>query len=56
MTTDLFDLNDKIALVTGASRGIGAEAARLLAQTGRTCNYFQPQTGRLRGSGPEYPG
>ena len=34
MTTDLFDLNDKIALVTGASRGIGAEAARLLAQQG----------------------
>ena len=34
MTTDLFDLNDKIALVTGASRGIGAEAARLLAQKG----------------------
>ena len=34
MTTNLFDLNDKIALVTGASRGIGAEAARLLAQQG----------------------
>ncbi len=34
MTTNLFDLNDKIALVTGASRGIGEEAARLLAHQG----------------------
>ncbi len=34
MATDLFDLSGKIALVTGASRGIGAEAARLLARQG----------------------
>ena len=34
MTTDLFDLTDSITLVTGASRGIGAEAARLLARQG----------------------
>jgi len=34
MTTTLFDLNDKIALVTGASRGIGEEVAKLLAQQG----------------------
>ncbi|PVX85023.1 SDR family oxidoreductase [Paraburkholderia unamae] len=33
-TTDLFDLDGKIALVTGASRGIGEEIARLLAQQG----------------------
>ena len=34
MPTDLFDLTDKIALVSGASRGIGAAIARLLAQYG----------------------
>lgn len=34
MTTNLFDLTGKIAMVTGASRGIGAEIAKLLAGQG----------------------
>lgn len=34
MPESLFDLTDKIAMVTGASRGIGEAAAKLLAQHG----------------------
>jgi NAD(P)-dependent dehydrogenase (short-subunit alcohol dehydrogenase family) len=34
MKTNLFDLEGKIALVTGASRGIGESIAKLLAQQG----------------------
>ncbi|NNL57325.1 MAG: SDR family NAD(P)-dependent oxidoreductase, partial [Pseudomonadales bacterium] len=34
MSTQLFDLSGKVALVSGASRGIGESIAKLLAEQG----------------------
>jgi len=47
MATNLFDLSGKIALVSGASRGIGEEIARLLGERGCACHRVQPQDRRL---------
>jgi NAD(P)-dependent dehydrogenase (short-subunit alcohol dehydrogenase family) len=58
MATNLFDLSGKIALVTGASRGIGEEIARLLAEQGahvivssRKLDDCEQVAERIRGAG-----
>jgi 3-oxoacyl-[acyl-carrier protein] reductase len=45
---DAFDLSGKVALVTGSSRGIGAEIATVLGRCGARCivNYFEEGSGR----------
>ncbi|MEQ8800694.1 MAG: SDR family oxidoreductase [Haliea sp.] len=58
MTTKLFDLNGRIALVSGASRGIGEAIARLLAEQGahvivssRKLEGCEPVADAIRASG-----
>ena len=43
MATTLFDLDGKIALVSGASRGIGEEIAKLAGAAGRARDCIQSQ-------------
>jgi NAD(P)-dependent dehydrogenase (short-subunit alcohol dehydrogenase family) len=48
MSTHLFDLTGKVALVSGASRGIGEQISRLLAQQGAHVIFFMSvEAGRL---------
>jgi NAD(P)-dependent dehydrogenase (short-subunit alcohol dehydrogenase family) len=47
MTTDLFSLKDKVALITGASSGIGHTVAKGLSEAGATVVVAARRTDRL---------
>ena len=58
MILDRFGLTDKVAIVTGAGRGIGAATAVSLAEAGadvviaaRTANQLEEVVGRIEGAG-----
>jgi dehydrogenase/reductase SDR family member 4 len=53
MTTP-FDLGDKVAIVTGSSRGIGRASAEAMGAARRQGGGFQPQGRRLRSGGARY--
>lgn len=46
--TELFDLTGKVALVTGASSGLGADAARAYAQAGANVALLARRTDRIQ--------
>ncbi|MGH9207430.1 MAG: SDR family NAD(P)-dependent oxidoreductase, partial [Acidimicrobiales bacterium] len=58
MILDRFGLTDKVAVVTGAGRGIGAATAVSLAEAGadvviaaRTADQLEAVAGRIEGAG-----
>ena len=57
-TTQLFDLTQRVAIVTGGSRGLGREMAEGLAEAGarlvlcaRRADWLEPTVADLRGAG-----
>jgi NAD(P)-dependent dehydrogenase (short-subunit alcohol dehydrogenase family) len=49
----LYDLSDRVALITGASRGIGLASARLLAQAGARVFLVARESGALEAATAE---